>query len=218
MAGHESCGLRVLALEGGGVRGLSELLILGQLMPLVKDERDPPDDTLDRPCKVFDVICGTSTGGLIAILLGCLKLTVKQAIEEYESLAEEVFGNPKFKVPGREAKYSVKTFERVIRRLIAKYSGDEDVAMLQDTGECKVFVCTQRALAVGAGHPFLMRSYADSTNIDGLTIWQAARATSAAPTFFKRLKIGNREYIDGGIWIEQSLQGFSQRDWKNVQE
>lgn len=67
-----------------------------------------------------------------------MKLTVKQAIEEYESLAEEVFGNPKFKVPGREAKYSVKTFERVIRRLIAKYSGDEDVAMLQDTGECKV--------------------------------------------------------------------------------
>lgn len=61
------------------------------------------------------------------------------------------------------------------------------------------FVCTQRALALRAVNPFRMRSYADSTNIDGLTMWQAARATSAAPTFFKRLVIGKNEYIDGGL-------------------
>lgn len=35
--------------------------------------------------------------------------------------------------------------------------------------------------------------------IDGLTIWQAARAASAAPTFFQRLKIGTDEFIDGGM-------------------
>lgn len=64
---------------------------------------------------------------------------------------------------------------------------------------CYSFVCTQRALAIDKNNPFLMRSYPDSTNVDGLTLWQAARATSAAPTFFKRLKIGTREYIDGGI-------------------
>ena len=107
-------------------------------MPLVKEESNLPDDTLDRPCKVFDIICGTSTGGLIAILQGCLKLTVKQAIDEYENLSEEVFGNPRFKLPGREAKYSAEAFERVIKRLIVRYAGDEDVAMLQHNGQCKV--------------------------------------------------------------------------------
>jgi len=35
---------------------------------------------------------------------------------------------------------------------------------------------------------------------EGCKIWQAARATSAAPTFFKRIKIGRKqEYIDGGM-------------------
>lgn len=48
-------------------------------------------------------------------------------------------------------------------------------------------------------HAFLMRSYDGPFRIDGLTIWQAARATSAAPTFFKRLVIGTDEFIDGGM-------------------
>lgn len=107
-------------------------------MPLVKEESGVPDDTLDRPCKVFDIICGTSTGGLIAILLGCLKLTVKQAIDEYQTLFEETFGNPRFKLPGRETKYSTEASERVVKGLIARYAGDEDAAMLQDNGQCKV--------------------------------------------------------------------------------
>ncbi|KAH0183877.1 hypothetical protein KCV03_g9380, partial [Aureobasidium melanogenum] len=44
-----------------------------------------------------------------------------------------------------------------------------------------------------------MRSYDGPFRIDGLTIWQASRATSAAPTFFERLEIGTNEFIDGGM-------------------
>jgi patatin-like phospholipase/acyl hydrolase len=49
--------LRLLALDGGGVRGLSSLMILQQLMATVNSE-DPP-----KPCEYFDMIGGTSTGG-----------------------------------------------------------------------------------------------------------------------------------------------------------
>lgn len=49
--------LRVLCLDGGGVRGLSSLLILRYLMKLM-DPKNPP-----KPCEVFDMIGGTSTGG-----------------------------------------------------------------------------------------------------------------------------------------------------------
>jgi patatin-like phospholipase/acyl hydrolase len=49
--------LRLLALDGGGVRGLSALIILEQLMQAV----DP--DTPPKPCDYFDMIGGTSTGG-----------------------------------------------------------------------------------------------------------------------------------------------------------
>ena len=58
--------IRLLALDGGGVRGLSSLLILQQLMAAV-DPESPP-----KPCDYFDMIGGTSTGGLIAIMLGRL--------------------------------------------------------------------------------------------------------------------------------------------------
>jgi Patatin-like phospholipase len=49
--------IRLLALDGGGVRGLSSLMILQQLMSTIDPERPP------KPCDYFDMIGGTSTGG-----------------------------------------------------------------------------------------------------------------------------------------------------------
>jgi hypothetical protein len=54
---------RLLALDGGGVRGLSSLLILQHLMRMI-DDQNPP-----KPCDVFDMIAGTSTGGFVAVSL-----------------------------------------------------------------------------------------------------------------------------------------------------
>ncbi|KAH8175178.1 patatin-like phospholipase domain-containing protein [Sarocladium implicatum] len=49
--------LRLLALDGGGIRGVSSLLILQRLMEAI-DSGSPP-----KPCDIFDMIGGTSTGG-----------------------------------------------------------------------------------------------------------------------------------------------------------
>jgi patatin-like phospholipase/acyl hydrolase len=51
--------LSLLALDGGGVRGLSALMILKQLMETI----DPENPS--KPCEYFDMIGGTSTGGLV---------------------------------------------------------------------------------------------------------------------------------------------------------
>jgi patatin-like phospholipase/acyl hydrolase len=61
---------RILTLDGGGVRGLSSLLILRDIMEDIENRTDA-DETL-KPCEYFDLIGGTSTGGLIAIMLGLL--------------------------------------------------------------------------------------------------------------------------------------------------
>jgi Patatin-like phospholipase len=61
---------KILALDGGGVRGLSSLMILREIMEDIGQEKDADDELL--PCDYFDLICGTSTGGLIAIMLGIL--------------------------------------------------------------------------------------------------------------------------------------------------
>lgn len=68
---------RLLAFDGGGVRGLSSLLIVERLMQEVqriREEGIPTTDKLPLPCEYFDLICGTSTGGLIAIMLGRLRM------------------------------------------------------------------------------------------------------------------------------------------------
>lgn len=60
----DSTGLCLLSLDGGGVRGLSMLYILKNVMDRLNNERKktanlPPV----KPCEVFDLIGGTSTGG-----------------------------------------------------------------------------------------------------------------------------------------------------------
>lgn len=59
--------LRILALDGGGVRGLSSLLILEHMMVrlAIKRRKNEEDSELAiiRPCEVFDLIIGTNTGG-----------------------------------------------------------------------------------------------------------------------------------------------------------
>ena len=59
MAGQ---GLCLLSLDGGGVRGLSSLYILKFLMEQI-DPVSPP-----KPCNFFQMIGGTSTGGLVSVL------------------------------------------------------------------------------------------------------------------------------------------------------
>ena len=53
----DGAGLRLLALDGGGVRGLSSLMVLQQLMEAIDPDAPP------KPCKYFHMIGGTSTGG-----------------------------------------------------------------------------------------------------------------------------------------------------------
>jgi patatin-like phospholipase/acyl hydrolase len=69
--------LRILCLDGGGIRGLASLYMLKELMAQVRRERDFEHLGTPRvpikPYQYFDLICGTSTGGLIALLVGRLQ-------------------------------------------------------------------------------------------------------------------------------------------------
>lgn len=58
-------GLCLLSLDGGGVRGLSSLLILKDVMTQLNSQRE--DSEVLKPCDVFDLIGGTSTGGYVSV-------------------------------------------------------------------------------------------------------------------------------------------------------
>ncbi|XP_014557063.1 hypothetical protein COCVIDRAFT_37372 [Bipolaris victoriae FI3] len=175
--------LRLLALGkhlsyGGGVRGLH-----------------PP-----KPCDVFDMIVGTSTGGLIAIMLGRLEMDVEAAIDAYKRLSKRVFtprkrtcigGTIVHKMLGSET-FDHKVLEKVIKEIVSARLGSDT-----DGGSVKFFVC---ATMVNGGIQRL-RSYPSTAEEPfDCTIWEAARATSAAPTFFAPIKFPNgMDFRDGGL-------------------
>lgn len=85
----------LLSLDGGGVRGLFSVLVLKAL--LCEVDRllgTQPPQTSRRPCDYFDLIGGTSTGGLLAIMLGRLQMDIDSCIEAYKTLSTEVFSRP----------------------------------------------------------------------------------------------------------------------------
>lgn len=129
---------RLLALDGGGVRGLSSLMILRRLMATV-DPASPP-----KPCNYFDMIGGTSTGGLIAIMLGRLQMTVDECIEAYTSLSDRVFEKKahRVKLNGRlQGRFDAAELERAVKQILVGRGFDQDMLLKDSSGApCKVYV------------------------------------------------------------------------------
>lgn len=128
--------LCLLSLDGGGVRGLSSLLILQQLMERVNPEAPP------KPCDYFDMIGGTSTGGLIAIMLGRLEMDVSECITAYEALSQQAFTKKHFSPINYRGhmrpRFDTKALEAGIKSVIASRGLDPAKALLKHPdGKCK---------------------------------------------------------------------------------
>ncbi|KAJ7789137.1 acyl transferase/acyl hydrolase/lysophospholipase [Mycena olivaceomarginata] len=194
-------GLRLLSLDGGGIRGLSMLVILEHLMYKLQVTESLPE--LPRPCDYFDLIGGTSTGGLITLMLGRLRMSVEDAKKAYGQISKEVFSDIKSK--GSNGRFKASKLEKAIKQIVGAHSDSQDPQeRMRDTrvDACKIFVCTMNA--ANMSFPVLFRTYntPDRPAVD-CTIWQAGRATTAAPTFFKQIQIGlpglAESFLDGGM-------------------
>jgi hypothetical protein len=135
-------GLNLLCLDGGGIRGLSSLLILKNMMENL-DADNPP-----LPCEYFDLIGGTSTGGLIAIMLGRLRMSVDECITEYLTLSAGIFTrihhssvNWKGEVQGR-FDHTALRLENGIKDLLRRRNLDENALFKEAPNEqkCRTFV------------------------------------------------------------------------------
>lgn len=195
--------LKILALDGGGIRGLSSLVILERVMYRLRMKMKNPEL---EPYEYFDLIGGTSTGGIIAIMLGRLHMTVDRCVAAYSRLGREVFGEPRGK--GHEHMFDEKKLEEAIKKTIREELGEghEDDPLIDPLGDdaCKTVVFTLPNAHPNRVEPKALRTYAsEHESALPCTIWQAARATSAAPTFFKSLELGEppnvTKWIDAGM-------------------
>ncbi|KAH7072022.1 hypothetical protein BKA63DRAFT_554892 [Paraphoma chrysanthemicola] len=190
--------LRLLALDGGGVRGLSALMILEQLMEAVNPDAPP------KPCDYFDMIGGTSTGGLIAIMLGRLKMSVADCIAAYLSLSKRVFCKSRHRVTIKgkvQGRFDSEELARAVREVVAAQGLPDDALLKDEPGAtCKVFVC---ATSKETSETVCLTSYrtprGNSDLLNSAKIWEACRATSAATSFFDPIAVGRfgEEFVDG---------------------
>ncbi|KAG8896301.1 hypothetical protein FRC01_011900, partial [Tulasnella sp. 417] len=196
--------LRLLALDGGGVRGLISLLILDRIMKRLPDPNA-------KPCDYFDVIGGTSTGGLIAIMLGRLRMSVQECIEAYENLARRIFQIEVVKTGSRLLKghiFSGNKLKEAIQEVVESRKGKTSTKM-KDLREdrdkvepiCRTFVVG--TMGIGTTHDAkVFRTYDNpfqQQSADNCEIWEAARATSCAPMFFPDIQVEGIHYSDGGL-------------------
>jgi uncharacterized protein len=184
---------KVLSIDGGGIRGIIPAMVLAEI-----EER-----TGKSIAETFDLIAGTSTGGILALGLtmpgdsGEPRYTARELIKLYEDEGASIFSGRVGTIRNIfEERYPSAGVEEVLDR----YFGE---ARLKDALST-VFV-TGYEIQLRA--PFFFRSERAKVDADyDFPIREVARATSAAPTYFEPAKVeasGPVDYyalVDGGVF------------------
>ena len=183
----------VLSIDGGGIRGIIPALVIAHL------ERK----TGKPACELFDLIVGTSTGGILALGLalqdekGQPLLDARRMVALYERHGAEIFEQSlwrKVRTVGGifEEAYSHKALEAVLEY----YFGDRTLS------ECGVPAMVT-SYDIQNRRTVLMKSW--HSDHAALLCSAAARATSAAPTYFEPANLHwadeSRTLIDGGVYM-----------------
>jgi patatin-like phospholipase/acyl hydrolase len=83
--------VNLLALDGGGIKGISTLVILDKIMDRIKEIENDKTTSPRLPYEYFDLAGGTSTGGIIALMLFRLQMNTKDAIKAYLEMGNSIF-------------------------------------------------------------------------------------------------------------------------------
>ncbi len=180
---------RILAIDGGGIKGVFPVSVLATV----------EDSIGDNVANYFDLIVGTSTGGIIALGLG-LGLSAKELLAFYEVSGALIFGGnrPLWKLRWfHTTKYNSAPLKEALKnRFGTKKLGDSKKRLVipslnLENGEVYIYKT--------AHHPRLQRDYKVEAVEVGL-------ATSAAPTYFPTHRAATgTPLIDGGIWANNPV-------------
>lgn len=86
-----SSGYSVLSIDGsGGFRSLSQIIQLDEYLKTIPAVHEK-EGVSPRPCEHFDLICGTSVGGLLAIMFGPLEMSCNEAKDAYIRMGRRIY-------------------------------------------------------------------------------------------------------------------------------
>ena len=194
---------RILALDGGGVRGIVTIGVLRRVEALLRDRRPAAERASFRLCDHFDLIGGTSTGAIIAAGLA-LGMSVDELDALYRRLAAAIFDASLFRRGLLRAKFSAEP----LRRALAQAFGDATLGGPElRTG---LAIVTKR---IDTGSPWIVHNHPRGLHYaarDGsvanaeFRVRDLVRASTAAPHYFDPERIAvakgrNGVFVDGGV-------------------
>ena len=173
---------QILALSGGGYRGLYSAVILAEL-----------EKSIGRPlARCFDLIAGTSVGGILALGLA-FEIPASMLVELFEKHGDEIFQRQRGAFAGfLKAKYSTSSLQSLLCR------PDLFGNRLIGSSRHRVLI---PAVNYSSGLPVIFKT---PHHVDFKTDWtrtavDVALATAAAPFYFRRHLLDHNQYIDGGL-------------------
>ncbi len=189
--------VKILSIDGGGIRGLIPATLLSEL-----------ENRTHQPIsKLFDLVAGTSTGGILVLGLtapgenGKPRFSATEAIGLYDQQGERIFSRTVWhRIHAIGSALEEKYPSAGIETVLDEYFGE---TRLKDT-LTNVLITSyeiERRLAF-----FFRSSRAQGDPAYDFPIKKVARATSAAPTYFEPLKLdsgqGDEYYalVDGGVF------------------
>ncbi|KAF2366661.1 Patatin-like phospholipase domain [Trinorchestia longiramus] len=190
-------GLRVLTIDGGGTRGLVAVELLRRL----------EEQSGKAVHEMFDLICGVSTGAIVAVLVGIHRKSPDECERLYLELSEKIFTQTTLKgatgLVINNSYYDSKAWDAILRENMGESPLLDNVAVNQPK------VCLVASHAVrSVTQAYLFRNYVlphrVASHYSGTSralLWQAVRASAAAPGYFAEFQLEDKILMDGGILV-----------------
>ncbi|KAH1006410.1 calcium-independent phospholipase A2-gamma [Dendroctonus ponderosae] len=190
-------GIRILSIDGGGTRGVLVIEMLRKL-----------EELSGKPVyEMFDFICGVSTGAILGSLIGLKQHSLDEADDIYKRLSSQIFTQTPFKGTSNlvlsQSYYDTELWEKMLSE-----QWDKTLIETNRNPKCPKYCAVSAVVNHSRISAYLFRNYSlpwrvQSQYIGGTDhqVWEAVRASSAAPTYFEEFKIGNMIHQDGGILV-----------------
>lgn len=188
-------GLRILSIDGGGTRAIMAFEMLKHLKKITGCEIH----------EMFDVIGGTSTGAIVAASLGIAHKTVEDVEILYRKLIGKIFAKHPVNGPKMlltRAYYDTRVLEAILKE---ECGTGVFIDSLAEENMNKVFVVSS-IMSRSPHELHVFRNYTyplgHESRYEGTAeaqLWEALRASSAAPTFFSEIRVNGELHADGAI-------------------
>lgn len=187
---------RILSIDGGGIKGIFPACFLAEI-----EGRYLTDGSI---AKHFDMITGTSTGGIIALGLS-IGMPARDIAKLYIEHGQAIFPSPRWGMAGRSWRFV---------RGLAQHQYDRAalISLLEGAfgerqyGEASSRLCIPSCDGRhGDVYIFKTPHHPDFKKDQHERMTTVAAATAAAPTYFQPLDSGGYRFLDGGLWANNPV-------------